>query len=457
MNTNTSCQNHWSQDSLFYHMYPLGLCGAPEENDFSSPPVSRLKILHQWGDHLNYLGINALYLGPVFESLRHGYDVVNPFEVDRRLGTREDLQELVEDLHQRGIKVIFDGVFNHVGRNFHGFQDLLEHREKSSYACWFAGIDFQGNTPAGDGLAYEGWNGNYDLVRLNPHHPPVRQFLLDTASFWIDTFNIDGIRLDAADCLDKGFLRDLEALCREKKSDFWLMGEVVMGDYRPYFQEGNLHSVTNYEIYKGLWSSLNDANFYELSYGLNRQFGPEGIYRKNHLYSFADNHDVNRVASTLHQREHLYPLYGLLYTLPGCPSLYYGSEFGLQGKREPCSDAPLRPCLNLGELQAHCPVPELPAYLKQLGELRLRFPALRYGTWREIYKDHQDLVFLREIEGQQILVLVNSRSSEARIYSDEFPEDIRNRSARDCFSGMWQNPAEKGKVPPCGIRVVELA
>ena len=238
-------------------------------------------------------------------------------------------------------------------------------------AHWFHGLNFNLRSPYGDKFGYEGWNGNYDLVKLNLHSPEVKDHLFQAIRQWVHDFDIDGLRLDVADSLDKQFLHELSVFCHGLRPDFWLMGEVVHGDYNAWANPDMLDSVTNYECYKGLYSSLVDKNYFEIAYSLKRQFGPSGLYRDLKLYNFVDNHDVDRVASSLKNAKHLYPLYCLLFTMPGIPSVYYGSEWGLQARRTSKDDRALRPCLDLKALLANSPQPELPDAIAHLARVRL--------------------------------------------------------------------------------------
>lgn len=405
---------HWAYDAVFYHVYPLGLCGAPALNDFTSPPVPRLDRLYAWLDHLQALGVNALYLGPLFESNAHGYDTADYFHVDRRLGDNQTLARLSQELHRRGLRLILDGVFNHVGRHFWAFRDLCTHLHASPYRDWFQGLDFDGRSPYGDPFTYQGWNGHLSLVKLNLHNPWVRQHLFDAIAAWVRDFAIDGLRLDVADCLEPDFLRALSDFCRRLRPDFWLMGEVVHGDYRRLANPQMLDSVTNYEAYKSLYSSHLDRNYFEIAYALNRQFGPDGLYRHLPLYNFADNHDVDRVASSLADPAHLYPLYCLLFGMPGVPSLYYGSEWGLEGKRTLGDDRPLRPSLELEQI-AHSRNAPLAQAIARLAHLRRSTPALRYGDYHPLWVSSQQLAFLRRWQGQSAIVAVNAASQPAEL------------------------------------------
>ncbi len=399
---------HWAQDAIFYHIYPLGLCGAPAANDFSSAPVPRLEQLHGWLDHLEELGVNAVYLGPVFESGTHGYDTADYHRVDRRLGDGSTLAGLSAALHRRGMRLVLDGVFHHVGRDFWAFRDVRQRLEGSDRRGWFRGLSFGGRSPYGDPFTYEGWDGHLELVRLELRNRQVVEHLLGAVDGWIREYGIDGLRLDAADRLDAEFLQELAGFCRRRRPDFWLLGEAVHGDYRRLANPSMLDSVTNYECYKGLWSSHNDRNYFEIAYALERQFGGHGLYRDLPLYAFADNHDVNRVASTLRRPEHLAPLYTLLFTMPGVPSLYYGSEWGIGGLKRDGSDRALRPALEPPRTGMEVPRPELPALIARLARARRSSRALRRGSYRPLHVSGEQLAFCRQAEGELAVAAVNA-------------------------------------------------
>jgi len=412
--------------SFFYHIYPLGMCGAPLTNDFSSPPRDGLIKLIDRIPHLQSLGVTAVYFGPLFESTAHGYDTVDYYHVDRRLGTDADLERLVTTLHENGISVVLDAVFNHTGRNFFAFRDLQEQRENSRYRDWYQKVDFTKKSAAGDAFSYEGWSGHFDLAKLNTANHAVREHLFGAVRHWIDDFRIDGIRLDAADVLAPDFMDALSAFSKSIKPDFWLMGEVVHGDYRNWARDGRLDSVTNYEVYKGLWSSFNDRNLFEIAWSLNRQFGSDGMYRNLSLYSFADNHDVNRVASLIRNQAHLFPLYGLLFSIPGIPSVYYGSEWGLRGEKRHGSDGELRPAI--GETADHgrhsgvpvCCEPVVNAEalenaIRLFARVRSEHPALQNGNYRQLSVSSEQFAFIRESEGEAILVAVNAADKPAHL------------------------------------------
>ena len=408
----------WAEDSIFYHIYPLGLCGAPKVNSLSNAPFNRLKELLEWGPYLCELGVNAVLLGPVFESESHGYDTMDYSQVDRRLGRNGDLKKLVDYFHENRIRVVLDGVFNHSGRRFFAFEDLQRRGEASGYCSWYSNVRFTGKSPLGDGFIYEGWNGHYNLVKFNLKNPEVAAFHLRTVSGWIKELDIDGLRLDAADVMDFEFMKNVSEQCRALKPDFWIFGEVVHGDYSRWIRQAGLDSVTNYEMYKSLYSSFNDRNFFELAYSLNREFGAEGIYRNFPLLNFADNHDVSRISETLNEKVHLFPLYGLLFSIPGIPSIYYGSEWGIPGRKNRGDDAALRPCLKIRSLGESSSFPELKNEIQRFIRIRKSSKALKRGNYRALHIDHLQFAFERSCQEERIVVAVNAAREVKNICLD---------------------------------------
>ena len=445
----------WPQDAFFYHVYPLGFCGAPECNDFSSPPVPRLEKLLGWLDHLRGLGVNALYLGPLFESTSHGYDTADYLQVDRRLGDNGTLRALSAELHRRGIRLVLDGVFHHVGRDFRAFRDLRERGQASAFRGWFAGVDFGAHSPFSDPFGYDCWEGHAELVKLDLGNTEVTGHLLGAVEGWIRDFDLDGLRLDVAYLLDEAFLRELGWRCRALKKDFWLLGEVIHGDYRRWLEPRLLDSVTNSECYKGLYSSHNDRNYFEIAYTLNRQFGEGGLYRGAALYNFADNHDVDRVASVLREQAHLYPLYCLLVTMPGVPSLYYGSEWGIAGKRIGGSDKALRPSLELGSAARKDGRRELPAAIARLARVRAASQALRRGDYRQLAVGPELLAFERRGGGETVVVGVNAADRLAEL---DLPAPAGTQFA-DLLNEGWRCEPRSGRLsfdlPPRWARVLQ--
>lgn len=390
----------WANESVFYQIYPLGFCGAPYEND--GVLCHRLHKIEEWIDHIEKLHVNAIYFSPIFESDRHGYDTRDYRSVDRRLGTNEDFTDLCKKLHDRGIRVVLDGVFNHVGRGFWAFEDVRKNREASPYRDWFY-LDFSRDSNDHDGFWYEGWEGHYELVKLNLENPAVVSYLFDSIKGWVDQFDIDGLRLDVAYCLPASFLKLLHTYCEGLKADFFLLGELLHGDYNRWVNSEMLDSATNYECYKGLYSSFNSKNMFEIMHSLKRQFGPEqwALYKGKHLLNFVDNHDVSRIASLLQDTRHLPLIYTILFTMPGIPCVYYGSEWNATGRKED-GDQDLRicfdkPCFNI-----------LSEWIARLAMVHREQRALQYGEFNDVLITNLQCAFERCFEGKCIWTIVNA-------------------------------------------------
>lgn len=397
----------WYDSAVFYHIYPLGLCGCPHDNNGETG--AHFDKLKEWAEHAKRIGCNAIYIGPLFESGSHGYDTTDYRLVDRRLGTNDDFKQFVKNCHANDVKVIVDGVFNHTGRDFFAFQDIKQNRENSRYKDWYCNVNFWGNNEYNDGFSYDNWGGYNLLAKLNLWNPEVKNYHLETVKFWVDEFDIDGIRLDAADVLDFGFMKELRSFCNGLKPDFWLMGEVIHGDYSRWANNDMLHSVTNYELHKGLYSGHNDHNYFEIAHTIKRL---NGIVGDKKLYTFCDNHDVARIYSKLNNKAHMYNVAILVYTVPGIPSIYYGSEFGIPGNKENGSDWNLRPDLNLADFNEK---DELPALYTTLGHLKQRFPELTYGDYRELYLTTGQFAFARCLDGRAVVTALNNADNGAHM------------------------------------------
>ncbi len=400
----------WYDEAVFYHIYPLGLCGAPKQNPYGEP-VHRLNGLLPWISHIRKIGCNAIYIGPLFESVGHGYETTDYKKLDSRLGTNEDLTNFVAECHRQGIRVILDGVFNHTGRDFFAFLDIKQNRENSQYRDWYCNVNFGGNNSFHDGFSYDNWGGHDLLAKLNQHNPAVRDYICDVIRFWVSEFDIDGIRLDAADVMDFHYMQALRQVANEVKQDFWLMGEVIHGDYSRWANEGTLHSVTNYMLHKGLYSGHNDHNYFEIAHTV--KYVSNMIGDKLKLYTFVDNHDVERIYTKLKNKEHFVPVHVMLYTLPGIPSIYYGSEFGIEGKKERYSDDSLRPALNYEDYKDAVKENPCTKLIAALGKIRQNTPALCYGDYKELELQTTQFAYARTLDGKAVIVTVNNADHEA--------------------------------------------
>ena len=441
----------WFEEANIYQIYPIGMCGCPWEN--AAPPADhdifesgelpipgtehRIRMIGEHIDHIKSCGFDTVLFNPLFESDEHGYDIRNYRLLDHRLGTNEDLKELCEKLRAAGLRIMFDGVFNHMGRGSFAFQDVLKRREQSRYKNWFH-INFYGDSPYHDGLSYEAWEGCYNLVKLNLSDPEVRSYIFESIRYWYEEFHISGLRLDVAYCIDRDFLRALRSFTRELSKDFFLFGEIMFGDYKCILQDDMMDSVTNYECQKGLVSSLNSMNLFEIAYSLNRQFGPDpwALYPGSHLQSFVDNHDISRAATALSDEGKLPVLYGLLYGMPGIPTVYYGSEWGIKGDKKE-GDRALRPALFEPKEN------ELTASIRAFAGARKQSRALMYGDYRQLVVTNKQLVFERSIEGERVIVAVNADTESFTAHFDArsgLGTDLIDGSVHDFGGGSELEP-----------------
>ena len=426
----------WAYEGIFYQIYPIGFCGAPTANDGKT--VSRILKLKDWSSYLESLGISSILLNPIFESDNHGYDTRDYKKIDCRLGTNEDFAEVCKDLHAHNVKIVLDGVFNHVGRGFWAFKDVQEKKWDSPYKDWFC-INFDGNSCYNDGFWYEGWEGHFELVKLNLANSAVVDYLLECVKGWIDEFDIDGLRLDVAYCLDRNFMKRLRSFCQELKPDFALIGEVLFGDYNQIVNDEMLHSCTNYECYKGM-------NMFEIAHSLNRQYGPEQwcIYRGKHLMSFVDNHDVTRIASILTNKNHLPLTYGLLLGMPGVPCIYYGSEWGEEGVKAPNNDYALRPCFEE-------PKPnELTEEIKKMIHVRTGSNALCHGSYRNVVLTNHQLIFERRTDDERMLVAINASDAPFTAHNGEL-----GGTMTDLLTGNEIQMSGQLEMPPYSVQYLK--
>jgi cyclomaltodextrinase len=290
----------WARHAIWWHVYPLGFTGA--EADARPEVVHRLARLEAWLDYAIQLGASGLALGPVFAAETHGYDTVDHYRIDPRLGDADDFARLVEAAHGRGLRVLLDGVFNHAGRSF-------------THPEWFLDTTFEGHA---------------HLPVLDHDSPEVRDYVTDVMCHWLDK-GADGWRLDAAYATPRPFWTDVLERVRRRHPSAYLVGEVIHGDYAAIVAETGMHAVTQYELWKAIWSGLADRNLFELVWALRRHNG----YLESFVpLTFVGNHDVTRIASRLPDERLLPHALAVLFTVGGTPAVYYGDEQAFRGVKE---------------------------------------------------------------------------------------------------------------------------
>jgi len=438
-------KRQWYEDAVIYHIYTLSLAGAPFRNDYALLE-HKLAEIEKWIPHIRGMGFNTVLFSPVFKARTHGYDVTDYFEIDNRIGTNDEFKSLVKKFHDNGIRVLLDSVFNHCGRDFFAFRSLRQNNRE--FAGWFKGVDFTKQSPMGDPFTYDTWSGYYELPKFNLQNTVVKNYLFAAARFWIDNFDIDGMRLDAADVIDFDFMAEMRGITEEKKRDFWLMGEVVHGDYSKWVNTSTLHSVTNYVLYKSLISSHNDKNLYELAYCIKNSVPDNGLP----LNSFLDNHDLPRIASNVSHPAYLNTLYALLFTLPGIPSVYYGSEWEIKGIKENGSDHALRPYIDIENRSVYSTW--LTGHISKLISLRQKENALKYGNYKHIYLEYnRPFVFERSLENERILVAVNIADNDETINLSAHS----NSGFFDLLQEERINNARHIQMKPYGVRILKTS
>ncbi|NLM18750.1 MAG: cyclomaltodextrinase [Clostridiaceae bacterium] len=404
----------WYNNSVIYQIYPLGLCDVPRINQPESaadPDSPRINRLLDWLPHLKKMGVNTVLFNPLFESDKHGYDTRDMRKIDRRLGTNEDFKHICTEYRKAGIRLMFDGVFNHVGRGFWAFQDLIKNKQDSQYKDWFF-VDFNANSNYNDGFWYAGWEGHFDLVKLNLHNPAVVDYLLNSVTEWIEQYGISGLRLDVAYTVEKNFLKRLRQHCLSINPEFFLIGEMIHGDYKQIMNSEMCHSVTNYECAKGNVSAFNANNLFEIAHSLQRQFNPEpwALYHgENNMVSFVDNHDIERVATVIQKAKNLPLVYTVMFTQPGIPAIYYGSEWGVHGDTGE-QDWNLRPAFEKSQWN------KLTDFLQKLIEIRKNSHALAFGSYRTVHLNNQQFLFERKTDRERIIVAINMSDQPVTIH-----------------------------------------
>jgi cyclomaltodextrinase / maltogenic alpha-amylase / neopullulanase len=400
----------WVRHAIWWHVYPLGFLGA----EATATPVTtpRLAGLHAWLDYLLGMGANGLALGPVFASQTHGYDTSDHFRVDSRLGTEKHLVALVKACHDRGIRVQLDGVFNHVGRAFPAFADVLEDGPRSPAAAWF---HLDPDAPGPDGFGYRSFEGHEALVALDHGSPEVAEHVTRVMTYWCDR-GVDAWRLDAAYAVPPAFWADVLPRVRERHPEVWFDGEMIHGDYARYVSDSGIDSVTQYELWKSVWSSLNDRNLFELAHALTRHAAllPELLPQ-----TFIGNHDVTRIASRLSDPRHLPLAVAVLFAVPGVPSVYYGDERGLRGLKEDRAggDDAVRPAYPATPADLRGDGADVLDLHRRLIAVRRRHPWLNAeGATVEVDEVANDLLVVRVSgAGRAALLVLNVGDTPARV------------------------------------------
>jgi len=398
----------WIEHAIWWQVYPLGFIGAfPEPPEPAQPGEHRLRRLAGWFDHAVQLGASGVALGPIFASRTHGYDTTDHYRIDPRLGDDADFDYLVAEAHRRGLRVLLDGVFNHVGADFAKYRQAPD---DDASARWFRG------RPGG----FHEFEGHAELITLNHDNPEVVDYAVDVMAHWLQR-GADGWRLDAAYAVPQHFWAAALPRVRERYRQAWFVGELIHGDYAAVVEAAGFDSATQYELWKAAWSSLNDGNFFELDWALQRHneflasFAP---------LTFIGNHDVTRIASRLDDPRHLAHALVILLTVGGVPSVYAGDELGFRGVKEERygGDDAIRPEFGSSPAQLDAFGAETWALHQYLIGLRRRHAWLHRASTTAVRLANRHYVFRTRSGDDALLVALNIDDKPLRLRLPELGE-----------------------------------
>jgi len=410
----------WHQNAIIYHIHALGFCGCPEINPIALPeytpeqirPVHRLAKLRDYYSHFQKMGITAIYLGPIFESCTHGYDIIDYFQIDRRLGTNQLLKEIINELHSLNIKVIIDGCFHHVSRLFPQFVDLRRHHQQSAYLDWFFDINFLENTIWNDGFSYRCYENLSELPIINFNHPSVQQLFLQVADFWINQMRIDGWRLDVAYQFSPEQWQPFCQHCYQLQPDCFIYGELIEHNYSQYTKTNLFKSATNYQLYQNIWQSIAQKDYFKLFRHIEFQ---QNSYSELDLVTFTGSHDTNRLHTQLYHQDLISQFLTCLFTMPGIPSVYYGDEINLVGIADNLNTNIRQPMPNLNSISPH--QQRTINLIRRLSQIRPQIqPRLEQIKFDQV---EQRFVIYHYLENPNLKIMVNSYTYPQLINSQQ--------------------------------------
>lgn len=384
----------WVEHAIWWQVYPLGFVGAYPSSEPPRPDEHRLRRLVDWFDHAIALGASGIALGPIFASRTHGYDTTDHYRIDPRLGDDADFDFLVAEARRRGLRVLLDGVFNHVG------VDFARYREAAP--GWFSGDTFEGHA---------------ELITLNHENPEVIDYTVDVMAHWLGR-GADGWRLDAAYIVPQQFWAATLPRVRERHPDAWFVGELIHGDYAAVVEAATFDSATQYELWKAIWSGLNDGNFFELDWALQRH---NAFLDRFAPLTFIGNHDVTRIASRLERPEHVAHALVIMLTVGGVPSVYAGDELGFRGVKEERygGDDAVRPEFGSPPLKLDAFGAKMWALHQFLVGLRRRHPWLHAASTTAVRLQNRHYVYETRNGDDALLVALNIDDQPLRLALSE--------------------------------------
>ncbi|MHC9295979.1 alpha-amylase family protein [Mycobacterium sp. LTG2003] len=395
----------WVAHAIWWQIYPLGFVGAFPADQPPTADDHRLRRIVEWLDHAVELGVSGIALGPLFESRTHGYDTTDHFRIDPRLGDDADFDHLIAEAHQRGLKVLLDGVFNHVGTDFEQYRQALEGGPDHPASEWFRRRGAQSE--------FTTFEGHGELIALNHDNPDVVEYTATVMRHWLGR-GADGWRLDAAYAVPDRFWAQVLPAVRREFADAWFVGEVIHGDYQATVAAATFDSVTQYELWKAIWSSLNDGNFHELDWALQRH---NDFLRTFVPLTFIGNHDVTRIASQLENPQHLEHALVILLTTGGTPSIYAGDESAYRGVKEDRrgGDDAVRPAFGSPPADSAQPGADVRRLHQYLIGLRRRHPWLHTATTSALSLTNTQYVYRADGDAGALIVALNVDDAPLRV------------------------------------------
>ena len=416
----------WAKNLIIYQIDPLGFFACPPINPIAKikpaikqiQPVTRLAKIRKYYPYFKDLGIGAIHFGPLFESCTHGYDTINYFQIDRRLGTNQLFKEIVTELHNLNIKVIIDGIFNHTSRLFPAFVDIKQNKSKSKFISWYQNINFNQNTIWNDGFNYSCFQNVTELPLLNLSNIDVRQLIFKTIHYWIKEFNLDGIRLDVAYNIQPEFWQQFRQCCKDTKHDFLLAGELIDDDYNQWINKNTLDTGTNYQYFQHLRQSYLHNDFWQLQEIISKF---NKLYPELFLINFLGNHDTDRIYNHINDPIKIKSIFAFLFFLPGITNLYYGDELNLTGKKHPLHDLQLRPSLP-EKSQLDSTQQNFLSYIKKLIFIRNNNPGISRGKLTTIFVDNNVFIAQNTFRENKYIIVINNQKSNQNFLPQELQD-----------------------------------
>ena len=418
----------WAANKVVYQIFPSRFASTQpvDKKLWYKAPITPMDDLHgnlrgiiEHLDYIKDLGIDVVYLTPIFKSNScHKYDTIDYYQVDPSFGTTEDLKELVQKSHERGMKVVLDAVYNHTGREFFAFQDILEKGEKSKYLDWYFIDELPPKGEWGEIPNFKCFGYYGGMPKLNLKNPEVEKYITDVACYWIKECDIDGWRLDVGDEISHFFWKNFRKAIKAVKKDMLIIGEIW--HYAGDFLEGDeWDTVMNYPFYLNLIDLLADEKINVSQFVQNLGYLKGRLNKKCYplMWNLIDSHDTARflhLCNDNKKKQHLAAAFQLL--LPGMPMVYYGDEYAMPGANDP-------DCRRGMYWDEEYQDKEMYNWYKKLMQIRKTHACIVEGELIEtITNDEEDTIVLIRKSGEETLAMIFNCGSSTKEF-DEYAQE----------------------------------